>query len=105
MTELKIRCPKCFAVASQRVTAYGIRYAHCGLWAWDRGPLVDAETHQLRQRAHELFDPTWKSGALTRKAAYSQLAQRLDIPLSKCHIKLFNKERLQQVIGLLEAVP
>lgn len=97
-----VYCPKCFKVATERKTQYGTRHSCCDLWSWDGARLVDAETHELRQKAHELFDPLWKSGKMTRKAAYRMLARRIYIPQKECHIKLMDKKRLNRVIEFLQ---
>ncbi len=66
-------CPKCRKMAEQKETGHGIRSECCGLWSWDGKPLVSAETHLARQRAHAAFDPLWKSGKMTRSGAYRWL--------------------------------
>lgn len=98
---MKLTCPKCFKAPTVRETQYGLRFSCCDLWSWG-GPLVDAATHEARQKAHEVFDRTWKSGKTTRKEAYQTLSRQLRIPLSKCHIKQMNAATALRVIELYE---
>lgn len=100
-----VYCPKCFKVATQRETNYGTRHscASCELWSWDGAPLVDKETHDLRQKAHELFDLLWRDGTMKRKEAYSRLSRELHIPLAECHFKMMDKKRLTKVITYLQS--
>ncbi len=37
------------------------------------GTMANAETREWRMRAHAILDPMWKSGKMTRKAAYARL--------------------------------
>lgn len=92
-------CPKCGNVAGERMTRYGIRNQcePCGLWSWDRHPLVDAETHEARKAAHATFDPLWRDGPLKRGQAYKKLRDELGIDKRDCHIKLMDKEMAGRV--------
>ncbi len=49
-------CPKCGRLAQERRTRYGIRSECCGLWSWDRKPLVDAATHNARKEVFEMLN-------------------------------------------------
>ena len=37
------------------------------------GTLANKELRELRIRTHEIFDPLWKSGKMTRSEAYKML--------------------------------
>lgn len=55
------------------------------------GRLANAELRKAKMRAHAAFDPLWKDdAALNRRQAYAWLAGRLNIPLSECHIGMFD---------------
>ncbi len=86
-------CPSCGSPATERETRYGLRNQcdPCGLWSWDRHPLVDAETHEARKAAHAAFDLLWKDGTMKRGQAYRRLAAVLEIDPADCHIKLMDK--------------
>ena len=81
-------CPKCGVLAVKQETRFGIRYAHCDVWAWGRHPLTDAATHKARSAAHAAFDPIWQRGIVSRSTAYVALAGALGIERSACHMKL-----------------
>ncbi len=48
-------CPKCGQLAWETGTKYGIRAECCGLWSWNRAPLADAATHELRQQVNAMI--------------------------------------------------
>ncbi len=52
----------------------------------------------MRCKAHDAFDPLWKSGAMNRDQAYEWLGTRLDLHPDKCHIAQFDTDMCQQVI-------
>lgn len=84
-------CPTCGQPASVRDTSYGKRFGCCGLWAWGYYPLADAKTHDARRAAHAAFDPIWRSGRLSRSAAYQRLAGALGVDVRDCHMKLMDE--------------
>jgi hypothetical protein len=43
-----------------------------------------------RIEAHNAFDPLWQSGTWSRRAAYDWLAIQLHLPVSACHMVLFD---------------
>lgn len=56
-----------------------------------------------RIAAHSAFDnATWKTGRMTRSAAYRDMAKRLGIPKSQCHIINFDIETCERVIAIYE---
>lgn len=62
------------------------------------GRMADKKTRQLRARAHAVFDPIWRSQAMTRSEAYNMLARHLNIPPQDCHISQLNQAQLHFVI-------
>lgn len=87
-------CPKCGNTAKETKTRYGIRSDCCRLWSWDRHPLVSAETHAARNRAHASFDALWKTGLIPRGKAYAILARHLGHP---AHMKEMDAEEAGRV--------
>ena len=92
-----LTCPKCGKMSLQTETKYGTRNTCCGLWSWGFAPLVDAETHEARKKAHSSFDVLWKKGLYDRSEAYSLLADELEIDEDDCHMKLMDKETASKV--------
>lgn len=43
-------------------------------------------TRKARGEAHAAIDPLWREGHLRRNEVYAELAQRLNIQRSKCHV-------------------
>lgn len=65
------------------------------------GTMADGNTRRLRKFAHDVFDPLWQEGLMTRSAAYTWLAHKLDIPEDKCHIAMFNADQCQRVVEVI----
>lgn len=97
-------CPKCGEQAVLTTTKWGPRHDHCGLWSWDSAPLVDADTHEARKRAHEAFDQVWQAGRVSRSTAYKMLADELGIEPKDCHIKLMSAEVASRVPELAQKI-
>ena len=62
------------------------------------GTMANAETREWRKKAHSVFDPIWKSGKMSRGAAYNELKKvfgreihigESDIPTCKIIVKEF----------------
>ena len=51
-------------------------------------------------RAHDAFDPIWKSRKMSRKKAYSWLAEKLKLPEEKTHIGMFDIGMCKKVIEI-----
>jgi hypothetical protein len=71
------------------------------------GTLANAETRHARKMAHERFDPLWKSRLRKGKSknklrgeAYTWLAGHLGIPVTECHIGLFDLKTCVRVIEI-----
>ena len=62
------------------------------------GRLANAELRAAKSAAHAEFDPLWKEGWMTRKEAYHKLSCELGIPMSDCHIGMFDVEQCRKVI-------
>ena len=95
-------CPTCGGTATEIRTRYGIKASCCGLWSWDRHPLVDKATHEARKAAHAAFDPVWRVPdpayvGFSRSVAYSMLAEELGIPREECHMKMMDKDTALRV--------
>lgn len=66
------------------------------------GTLANKKLRKKRIQAHRAFDLLWKNSPITRKQAYIDLAKKLNISLSKCHIAAFNLETCNQVLELMK---
>lgn len=66
------------------------------------GVPADSETRQARIEAHDVFDPIWKTGCLTRVDAYAWLADELRIEREQCHISRFGTELCRQTVRVCE---
>lgn len=62
------------------------------------------EVRRLRMRAHIAFDQLWRSGEVTRSSAQRWLATELGIPVQRCHFGYMNRQQLEAVIDLSNAV-
>jgi len=58
---------------------------------------------RARVAAHDAFDPLWKSGTLSRRSAYDWLAIQLHLPVSACHMVLFDVAMCQRVVAVCAA--
>jgi hypothetical protein len=68
------------------------------------GSMRDQELLQLQKQCHELFDPIWVDGILTRQDAYKLLAAAMDVSLRKAHIRYFSKQQCEELIGCLTGI-
>ena len=76
-------------------------YVGChGLTSVPLGRLANKDLREAKKKAHAAFDPIWKGGTLTRKAAYSWLAKMMGIPSENAHIGMFNEAQCRQVVGI-----
>jgi hypothetical protein len=64
------------------------------------GRLADRRLRAAKIRAHEAFDPLWKSNVMTRAEAYAWLAKTLGIPPEKCHVGVFDVETCERVVDV-----
>lgn len=80
--------------------------AYCGCHGVTTRPLgfpCGADTRQARMAAHNIFDRIWKSGEMTRRGAYTWLADQLGIDPADCHIGMMSAERARRVVELCNA--
>lgn len=66
------------------------------------GRVANAELRKAKSKAHAAFDPLWKSGKMTRGAAYSALAKSMGIYKEQCHIGMFDVEQCEHVVAWCE---
>lgn len=97
-------CPKCGSKAMETQTRFGLRNSCCGLWSWDRHPLVSAETHEARSAAHKAFDSLWRGGSMGRREAYAALAEEMNLAPEQCHMKLMDAETAWRVLVAVQAI-
>lgn len=65
------------------------------------GTLANASLRKKRLAAHKVFDPLWsnqKKPVVARREAYLWLANKLNIPVEKCHIGMFDSKMCDKVI-------
>lgn len=62
------------------------------------GRVANKKLRKAKSKAHAAFDPIWKSGKMTRGAAYSALAKSMGIYKEQCHIGMFNVEQCEYVV-------
>lgn len=65
------------------------------------GRLADSVLREWKQKVHAVLDPLWRQHHMTRKAAYSYLADRMGIRKQDCHIGMFDVEQCQQAVRIL----
>ena len=64
------------------------------------GRLANERLRTLKMEAHKQFDPLWKSKFMQRREAYKWLSKELNIPISECHIGMFDIKMCQRVIHI-----
>jgi hypothetical protein len=62
------------------------------------GRLANASLRAAKMRAHEAFDPLWKSQEMTRTDAYAWLAEALGISKANCHIGMMDDNMCMRVV-------
>jgi len=60
------------------------------------GTLADGPTRQARKRCKEPFENLHRSGRMTRREAYQQLADKMGIPVERCHFGWFDIDQCNQ---------
>lgn len=65
------------------------------------GRLANAELRAAKSKAHRFFDPLWREHKRfkNRGAAYAWLAKKMNLPMSQCHIGMFNVEQCREVVN------
>jgi len=62
------------------------------------GRLANKSLRKLKMDAHQVFDPIWRGGFMSRREAYDWLAIKMDIPPDQTHIGMFDEEQCKRVI-------
>lgn len=109
-----LKCPNCGAELELKNSRFGPFYG-CATWRATKcrgsvranpdgspvGVPVDDATKDARMAAHDVFDQLWKGGRMTRRGAYSWLAEQMKLPPDKAHIGLFSKEQCERMVELI----
>lgn len=66
------------------------------------GTLAKAGLRKLRNEAHSLFDPLWKSGKMSRSSAYKYLSNIMFLPAKDTHIGMFDEDDCLYLIAKLK---
>ncbi len=110
-------CPYCKhptvfvdSIEVYRKKSYGMIYLcrPCQAWvgihkdskAAALGRLANAELREWKKKAHDAFDPIYKSNQMSRAQAYEWLSQKLNIPRHYTHIGFFGVETCKRVVSL-----
>lgn len=97
------QCPKCGAMAEERVTKYGIRSSCCDLWSWDRDELVDKATHDARKHLGILLRDL--TGTIGAGALVELLRKRTTVPTGTAIApRLMNEASCKKVIAACEGI-
>ena len=62
------------------------------------GTMADRKTRRMRQEAHYYLNQLYTYKDMTKSETYEWLAEKLQIPKSKCHIRYFDTALCQKVI-------
>jgi hypothetical protein len=62
------------------------------------GRLADAKLRRAKSDAHAVFDLLWRSGDMSRVAAYAWLSKALGISQDDCHIGMMDVKTCQTVV-------
>lgn len=66
------------------------------------GTLADARLRRCRRMVHDVFDPLWLCGQMTRGQAYRALAKEMGIMVDKCHVAMFDEPLCDRAIEACE---
>src|SRR5262245_42894115 len=66
------------------------------------GTAADKETKQARIVAHAAFDDLWRSGKMSRRAAYRELQRVMGMKEAEAHIGKFTKGQCEELVRRLE---
>lgn len=98
-----VMCPICGSPAEERMTKYGIRSSCCGLWSWDRDPLVDKATHEARKHLGVLLRDL--TGTIGAGMLLVQLKKHMTIPITQATVpRNMNEVSCKKVIAACESV-
>lgn len=62
------------------------------------GRLANAELREWKKKAHDAFDPIWKSNLMSREQAYAWLSEKLKVPRHYTHIGFFGVETCKKLV-------
>ena len=68
------------------------------------GRLANSELRSAKVSVHAAFDPLWRSGRMSRNAAYRWLAENLGIEVRHCHVGMFDVEMCRKAVFLCESL-
>lgn len=95
-----VTCPRCGSLAHEAQTRFGIRSSCCGLWSYDRLPLVDADTHEARKRVYVMMRDIGKQiGSIELSALIKKRTGIGDLT-----IKLMNQVTCEKVERAMEDI-
>jgi hypothetical protein len=115
-----MKCPYCGGRASVKDSRviYGVSYGNA--WICENFPKCDAyvgthkgtnkplgriankELRELKKRCHELFDPLWKNGKMSRSGAYMALQRVMGLSGRRAHIGKFDENECRKLIELVK---
>lgn len=64
------------------------------------GRLANAELREWKKKAHDAFDPIWKSNLMNREQAYDWLSEKLKVPRHYTHIGFFGVETCKKLVTI-----
>lgn len=64
------------------------------------GRLANAELREWKKKAHDAFDPIWKSNLKSREQAYDWLSEKLGVPRHYTHIGFFGVETCKKLVAI-----
>lgn len=107
-----VKCPDCNSDMVLKYSRYG-KFWGCSTWpscgathgAHPNGkPLgipANSATKKLRIEAHGKFDERWKRRSMTRKQAYRELQEIMNLPKKSAHIGRFDAAQCLTLITFL----
>lgn len=69
---------------------------------WADGFRAVVPAPALRVKAHDLFDPIWKSGKVKRGTAYRHLAFAMGMTREEAHFRLMDRKTLERAIPVIQ---
>lgn len=114
VVDVAVHCGECSAPMELKRGQYGLFWG-CTAYPLCRGihgahqatgaPLgtpADAATRAARVKAHQALDRLWKSGTMSRAAAYRWLATVLELPPEEAHIAKLDAAQCARVVQAFE---
>ena len=66
------------------------------------GTMANAELREWRKKAHKAFDQIWRTGKITRKAAYTKLMLAMNLGKKEAHIAKMDVAQCKKVVGVFK---